>query len=73
MTEQKIPKIQTYPEFIKAKCERECTGCLELVIEYVETQVPTDFADYESLGVPRGLLGQYYELMFRQTVGERNL
>jgi len=65
-------KIPSYQEYLaEIKCKQQ--GCLESVVEYIETKVPSDFTDYKSLGISEGLLGQYYDFCFRSIIGKRSL
>jgi hypothetical protein len=73
MTNQDAAKLQTYPEFIKANGSKECSGCLESLVDYIENYLPRNFTDYECLQIPKGLLGQYYDSLSRATIGERSL
>ena len=64
-------KIQKYPEFIKANGCSECSGCLQTLVDYIDNHVPVRFTNYESLQIPKGLLGQYYDLLSQTTIGGR--
>lgn len=64
-------KIQTYPEFIASNCKKECSGCLQSLVDYLDNHISKDLTDYASLHIPERLLGQYHDLIFNQTVGER--
>lgn len=63
--------MKTYQEYANEKCancERHkigCDGCVRLAEEYIRSEVPSQFTDYESLGIPSWMIEQIFVLPFR--------